>query len=335
MRAAVLDAAAPIETSPLSLREVPLPVPGPGEIRVRVRACGICRTDLHVIEGELPPRKLPVIPGHQAVGVVDARGTGAGRFPPGARVGIAWLARACGACGFCAAGRENLCESPLFTGYHRDGGFAEYAIVPEAFAYPIPEAFPDAEAAPLLCAGIIGYRALSRAELPRGGALAIYGFGSSAHIVLQLALHRGARAYVCTRGESHRELARAMGAAWVGENPAEMPVRADSAILFAPAGELVPPALRALKKGGTLALAGIHMSDVPAMKYEECLFHEKNVRSVTANTRADGEGLLREAAEIPIRPKTTLFPLSEANRALQLLKSDRIRGSGVLMIREG
>jgi len=297
-----------------------------------VRACGICRTDLHVVEGDLPPRKRPVIPGHQAVGTVDAHGTGASRFPTGARVGIAWLARACGTCGFCAAGRENLCESPQFTGYHRDGGFAEYAIVPELFAYPIPGAFPDAEAAPLLCAGIIGYRALARAELPRGGRLAIYGFGSSAHIVLQLALHRGAKVYVCTRGESHREMAKAMGAAWAGEDPAEMPVRADSAILFAPAGELVPPALRALKKGGTLALAGIHMSDVPAMNYEECLFHEKNVRSVTANTRADGEGLLREAAEIPIRPKVTPFPLSEANRALQLLKSDRISGSGVLLV---
>jgi len=332
MRAAVLDDSAPIETSPLSLREVALPLPGPGEIRVRVLACGICRTDLHVIEGDLPPRKRPVIPGHQAVGTVDALGIGAGRFPPGARVGIAWLARSCGTCGFCAAGRENLCESPLYTGYHRDGGFAEYAVVPEAFAYPIPAAFPDAEAAPLLCAGIIGYRALSRAELPRGGTLAIYGFGSSAHIVLQLALNRGATAYVCTRGESHREMAMEMGAAWAGEDPEEMPVRADSAILFAPAGELVPPALRALKKGGTLALAGIHMSDVPAMRYEDCLFYEKNVRSVTANTRADGEGLLREAAEIPIRPKVTRFPLSEANRALLLLKSDRIRGSGVLMI---
>jgi propanol-preferring alcohol dehydrogenase len=273
-----------------------------------------------------------VIPGHQVVGTVDAHGEGTGRFPPGARVGIAWLARSCGTCGFCAAGRENLCEAPLFTGYHRDGGFAEYAIVPEAFAYAIPGAFPDAEAAPLLCAGIIGYRALSRADLPRGGTLALYGFGSSAHIVLQLARNRGASVFVCTRGESHRELARAMGASWVGEDPAEMPARADSAILFAPAGELVPPALRALKKGGTLALAGIHMSDVPAMRYEECLFYEKNVRSVTANTRADGEGLLREAAEIPIRPAVTLFPLSEVNGALQRLKADRIRGSGVLMI---
>jgi len=335
MRAAVLERSAPIEASPLSLRDVPVPEPGPGEIRVRVRACGICRTDLHVIEGDLPPQKRPVIPGHQVVGSVDARGEGAGRFPAGTRVGIAWLAHTCGTCGFCAAGKENLCEAPRFTGYHRDGGFAEYALVPEAFAYGIPDAFPDAEAAPLLCAGIIGYRALARADLPRGGTLALYGFGSSAHIVLQLALHRGAAAYVCTRGEAHRKMARAMGALWAGEDPAEMPVRADSAILFAPAGELVPPALRALKKGGTLALAGIHMSDVPGMRYEECLFYEKNVRSVTANTRADGEGLLREAAEIPLRPKVTPFPLEEANRALQLLKADKISGSGVLVVANG
>jgi alcohol dehydrogenase, propanol-preferring len=332
VKAAVLDRIAPIGTSPLSLRDVPEPSPGPGEILVRVRVCGICRTDLHVIEGDLPARKLPVIPGHQVVGTVESIGEGAGRFPLGARVGIAWLARACGICAFCLAGKENLCEAPLFTGYDRDGGFAEYAVVPEAFAYKVPDAFPDAEAAPLLCAGIVGYRALARAELPTGGTLVLYGFGSSAHIVLQLALHRGATAYVCTRGAAHREMAKAMGAAWVGEDPAEMPARADSAILFAPAGELVPPALRALKNGGTLALAGIHLSDVPSMKYEECLFHEKNVRSVTANTRADGEGFLREAAEIPIRPKVTTFPLAEANRALQMLKADRISGSGVLIV---
>ncbi len=332
MKAAVLERIAPIGSSPLSLREAPIPSPGPGEIRVRVRACAICRTDLHVIEGDLPPRKLPLIPGHQVVGVVDAAGEGAGRFPGGARVGIAWLARTCGVCAFCSAGKENLCESSRFTGYHRDGGFAEFAVVPERFAYRIPDAFGDAEAAPLLCAGIIGYRALARAELPPGGSLAIYGFGSSAHIVLQLALRRGAAAYVCTRGEAHRELAMAMGAAWAGEDPAGMPVRADSAILFAPVGELVPPALRALKKGGTLALAGIHMSDVPEMKYEECLFYEKNIRSVTSNTREDGEGLLREAAEIPLRPKVTTFPLEDANLALQRLKADKISGSGVLLV---
>jgi propanol-preferring alcohol dehydrogenase len=332
MKAAVLERIAPIGTSPLSLKDLPAPVPGPGEIRVRVRACGICRTDLHVIEGDLPSRRLPIVPGHQAVGTVDAAGRGAARFPVGARVGIAWLAGTCGTCPFCASGKENLCESSLYTGYHRDGGFAEYAVVREEFAYRIPDAFPDAEAAPLLCAGIIGYRALARAELPEGGTLAVYGFGSSAHIVLQLALHRGAAVHVCTRGEAHREMARAMGAAWAGEDPGRMPALADSAIIFAPAGELVPPALRALKKGGTLALAGIHMSDIPSMKYEECLFHEKNVRSVEANTRADGEGLLREAGEIPLRPRVATFPLEDANRALQMLAADRISGSGVLLI---
>jgi propanol-preferring alcohol dehydrogenase len=332
MKAMVLSEIGPIAESPLDLVELPVPAPGPGEIRVKVSACGICRTDLHVIEGDLPPARTPLIPGHQVVGTVDLRGEAAERFSPGARVGIAWLRRTCGSCAFCAAGKENLCEEPQFTGYHRDGGFAEYAVVPEAFAYPLPPSFPDAEAAPLLCAGIIGYRALRRADLPRGGRLAIYGFGSSAHIVIQLALHRGCEVLVCTRGERHRKLALEMGASWAGEDAAEMPAASDSAILFAPAGELVPPALRALKKGGTLSLAGIHMSDVPSMRYEECLFYEKNLRSVTANTRRDGEDLLREAAEIPIRPKVTLFPLAEANRALQMLKADELRGTGVLVV---
>ena len=332
MKAMLLPERGPIETSPLVLTDLPDPPPGPGEIRVKVSACAICRTDLHVIEGDLPIRRMPLIPGHQAVGTVDAAGTGASRFPSGARVGIAWLARTCGECAFCAADRENLCDRPLFTGYHRDGGFAEYAVVPEAFAYPLPSVFRDAEAAPLLCAGIIGFRALRRADLPRGGTLAIYGFGSSAHIVIQIALHRGCEVLVCTRGEKHRELAKRMGAAWAGENPEEMPAPADSAILFAPAGELVPKALRQLKKGGTLSLAGIHMSDIPSMRYEECLFNEKNIRSVTANTRQDGEELLREAAEIPLRPEIALFALEEANRALQLLKADGLQGTGVLQI---
>ena len=332
MRAMLLPERGPVETSPLLLTDLPDPAPGPGEIRVKVSACAICRTDLHVIEGDLPVRRMPLIPGHQAVGTVDAAGAGASRFPRGARVGIAWLARTCGECAFCAADRENLCDRPVFTGYHRDGGFAEYAVVPEAFAYPLPSAFRDAEAAPLLCAGIIGFRALRRADLPRGGTLAIYGFGSSAHIVIQIALHRGCEVLVCTRGERHRELAKRMGASWAGENPEEMPAPADSAILFAPAGELVPKALRKLKKGGTLSLAGIHMSDIPSMRYEECLFYEKNVRSVTANTRQDGEELLREAAEIPLRPEIVLFPLEEANRALQLLKADKLQGTGVLTV---
>lgn len=330
MKAMVLPERGPIETSPLVLTDLPDPSPGPGEIRVKVSACAICRTDLHVIEGDLPARRTPLIPGHQAAGTVDAAGVGASRFPRGTRVGVAWLARTCGECAFCAADKENLCDRPLFTGYHRDGGFAEYAVVQEAFAYALPPAFRDAEAAPLLCAGIIGFRALRRADLSSGGTLALYGFGSSAHIVIQLALHRGCTVFVVTRGEKHRDLAKRMGASWAGENPEEMPEAPDSAILFAPAGELVPRALKHLKKGGTLSLAGIHMSDIPTMRYEECLFHEKNVRSVTANTREDGEELLREAAEIPLRPKITLFPLEEANRALQLLKTDKLQGTGVL-----
>ena len=332
MKAMLLRERRPIEDGPLSLVDLPDPIPGPGEIRVKVSACGICRTDLHVIEGDLPPGRMPVVPGHQVVGTVDAAGEGATRFARGTRVGIAWLAKTCGRCDFCAAGRENLCEQPLFTGYHRDGGFAEYAVVPEPFAYSLPAAFRDAEAAPLLCAGIIGFRALRRAELPPGGRLAIYGFGSSAHIVIQLALSRGCEVYVCTRGASHQRLAEGMGASWAGENPEEMPAPADSAILFAPAGELVPPALKHLKKGGTLSLAGIHMSDIPSMKYAECLFYEKNLRSVTANTRQDGEDLLREAAGIPIRPEVTLFPLAEANHALRMLKEDRLQGTGILTV---
>lgn len=332
MMAMLLRETGPIASSPLEKVELPVPEPGRGEIRVKVSACGICRTDLHVIEGDFPPARLPLVPGHQAVGTVDMQGEGATRFAPGTRVGIAWLRHTCGACAFCLSGKENLCEETLFTGYHRDGGFAGYAVVPESFAYALPGAFSDVEAPPLLCAGIIGYRALRRADLPPGGRLAIYGFGSSAHIVIQLALGRNCEVFVCSRGESHRALALKMGASWAGEDPAGMPIAPDSAIIFAPAGELIPPALRALKKGGTLSLAGIHMSDVPPMRYGECLFHEKNIRSVTANTRLDGEELLNEAARIPIRPKVTLFPLAEANRALQMLKADEIQGSGVLVV---
>jgi len=332
MKAMVLEHVAPIGSSPLKLQDLPDPQPGPGEIRLKVRCCGICRTDLHVIEGELPSQKLPLIPGHQTVGVVDAIGPDCHHLKIGQRVGVAWLRHTCGSCAFCAAGRENLCESSRFTGYHADGGYAEFAVVPEAFAYVIPDVFEDIAAAPLLCAGIIGYRALRRSNLPPGGTLAVYGFGSSAHVVLQIAKPRGCRVFVVTRGENHRQLAREMGADWVGETPGGLPSPADSAIIFAPAGQLVPPALRALKKGGTLALAGIYMTPVPQMEYEPHLFYERNLRAVTANPRQDGRDLLAEAAQIPIRPHTTAYPLVEANRALQDLKADRIRGSGVLVI---
>jgi propanol-preferring alcohol dehydrogenase len=323
---------APIESEPLRLEEWPAPEPGPGEVRLRVECCAICRTDLHVIEGELPRRKLPVVPGHQVVGIVDKMGEGSRRLAPGQRVGIAWLRHTCGICEFCRGGRENLCESARFTGYHADGGYAEAAVVPEAFAYEIPGGFSPHEAAPLLCAGIIGYRALKRASSPHGGTLGLFGFGSSAHVVLQVAHHRGCRVLVVTRGEKHRALARAMGADWVGESADQMPEKLDSAILFAPAGELVPICLSALKKGGTLALAGIYMSQVPTLDYEQHLFYEKNVHSVTANTRDDGNELLAEAAAAAVRPHLSTYGLAEANRALQDLKADRISGTGVIVV---
>ncbi len=332
MKAMVLGRIAPIEERPLELRDVPDPVPGRGEIRVRVLACGVCRTDLHVIEGDLPAPDLPRVPGHQVVGVVEASGPDCSRFEAGDRVGIAWLRETCGTCEFCRAGQENLCESSLYTGYHADGGFAELAIVREDFAYRVPDAFGDVEATPLLCAGIIGYRSLKRARLPDRGRLGLFGFGSSAHIVIQVARHRGSDVYVATRGESHRALARELGAVWTGGAYDPIPTPVHSAIVFAPAGEIVPIALRSLRKGGTVSLAGIHMSPIPSMEYEPCLFHEKTLQSVEANTREDGRELLREAAEIPVRASTTVFPLEEANEALVRLKHDGIDGSAVLRV---
>ncbi len=332
MRAMLLRAQAPIASAPLGATALPTPEPGPGELRVRVRACATCRTDLHVIEGDLAPRRLPLIPGHQAVGEVEALGTGAHRFRRGDRVGVAWLRQTCGTCRFCVAGRENLCEASAYTGWTHDGGFAQYALVPDAFAYAIPPGIDDAEAAPLLCAGIIGYRALLRSEIPRGGRLALWGFGSSAHVTVQIARHWGCMAYVSTRDPAHRRLALELGAVWAGGPGAAFPTKVDAAIVFAPSGELVPVALRGLDRGGTLALAGIHMSEVPAMAYEPHLFWEKTLRSVTANTRADGEALLAEAAAIPIRPRVQRYDLTDANRALQDLAADRVEGTAVLLI---
>jgi propanol-preferring alcohol dehydrogenase len=327
----VLDSQAPIGTRPLVLRELPDPVPGPGEILVRIVACAVCRTDLHVIEGDLVPRRLPLVPGHQIIGRVTAMGSGCTRFALGARVGVAWLRGTCGRCAWCRAGAENLCESSRYTGWDDDGGYAERTLVPEAFAYTIPESFADIDAAPLLCAGIIGYRAMRRSRIEPGGRLGLFGFGSSAHIVAQLARHRGCSLYVATRGRTHREAAEALGAIWVGGTFDLPPAPLDAAIVFAPAGDVVPPALRALRKGGTLALAGIHMSDVPAMDYASCLFHEKTVTSVESNTRRDGEDLLREAAEIPLRPRVATHPLARANEVLGVLASDGFAGTAVLV----
>jgi propanol-preferring alcohol dehydrogenase len=301
-------------------------------VRIRVHCCAVCRTDLHVIEGDLPQAKMPIIPGHQIVGTIDKLGSNERRLAVGQRVGIAWLRHTCGQCDFCTRGQENLCPAAEFTGYTADGGYAQYAVAPAEFVYQLSAEFNDIEAAPLLCSGIIGYRALRRCNLRPGGTLALYGFGSSAHVVIQIARHRGCKVYVVTRGESHRELARRLGAAWVGEDAGQLPVKVDSAIMFAPAGELVPPALESLRQGGTLSLAGIHMTPIPQMDYTRHLFFERDLHSVTCNTRDDGRELLAEAAEIPIRPHTTVYSLADANRALQDLKNDRINGTAVLAV---
>jgi propanol-preferring alcohol dehydrogenase len=326
---------APVADRPLRMEDVPDPTPRAGEILVEVRACGICRTDLHVVEGELPLLRTPVVPGHQVVGRVAARGPDATRFREGDRVGIAWLRRTCGRCLYCATDRENLCERAEFTGWHADGGYAELAVVDEDYAYAIPSAFDDVQAAPLLCAGIIGYRALSLAAVRPGGRLGMYGFGSSAHVTIQLARGRNMEVYVCTREPGHRELATSLGAAWTGDLHEPMPHRTEGTILFAPAGGLVPVALRNLARGGTLALAGIYMTPIPPLDYEADLFYERGVRSVTANTRGDGVAFLAEAAGVPVRLSTTEFPLEVANQALELLKQGAISGSGVLLTEEG
>jgi len=331
MRAWVVDHPGPIATGPLRAVERPELQPGPGEVRVRVAACGVCRTDLHLAEGDLPPRRPATVPGHEVVGRVDVRGPGATRFALGDRIGIAWLRGTCGRCRWCRSGRENLCPEARFTGWDADGGYAEYAVVPEAFAYGLPETIGDGEVAPLLCAGIVGYRALKRAELPPGGRLGIYGFGASAHVVAQVALAQGATVHVLTRAEKARELALQLGAASAGPADAAPPEPLDAAILFAPAGELVPVALRALDQGGTLAVAGIHLTDIPGLVYADELFREKQLRSVTANTRADGEEFLRLAAALGVRPTIDPRPLGEADRALADLAADKITGAAVLM----
>jgi propanol-preferring alcohol dehydrogenase len=332
MRAMRLHENTSIDSSPLRLEDVPDPTPAAGEVRVRVNVCAICRTDLHVIEGDLPAVRLPIIPGHQVVGRIDAVGAGVSGLRAGQRVGIAWLRETCGRCRFCTSGRENLCEFARFTGYHADGGYAEYSIVRADFAYELPELFEDVHVAPLLCAGIIGYRALKRSGLQPGGKLAIFGFGSSAHIVLQLARRRGCEVFVVSGTQQHQEFARELGAAWAGADVAAMPAKADAAIVFAPSGAVVPPALESLDRGGTVALAGIHMSPIPSLDYDRLLQNERDIHPVTANTRADARELLAEAARVPVRVNTTTYPLVEANRALLDMKQGRIDGTGVLIV---
>jgi propanol-preferring alcohol dehydrogenase len=332
MRAWIVEHPAPIEQGPLSWVDKELPEPEPHQVRVAVRVCGVCRTDLHLAEGDLPPRRPQVVPGHEVVGTVEAMGEGCTRFRLGDRVGIAWLRGTCGTCRFCARGDENLCLTPRFTGWDEDGGYAEYALVDEAFAYAIPDRFDDEEAAPLLCAGIIGYRALRRSQLPPDGRLGIYGFGASAHLAAQVALYEGATVHVLTRSAEARRLALALGAASAGGDDESPPEPLDSAILFAPAGDLVPVALAALDRGGTLAIAGIHLSEIPPLRYDDHLFQEREVRSVTANTRRDGQEFLDLAARIPIRVTTDPFPLAEADKALAALASDQVRGAAVLVV---
>jgi propanol-preferring alcohol dehydrogenase len=333
MKACVLRAPAAIETNPLEYAEVAAPQPKSGEVLVRVRACGVCRTDLHVIEGELPPRKSPVIPGHQVVGIVERQGENARRFAIGDRVGIAWLHRADGTCEYCKAGAENLCDNPMFTGYSVNGGYAEYIVAPEDFIYALPAEFPDEQTAPLLCAGIIGFRSLRLSGIKAGGRLGFYGFGAAAHVAIQVARHWNVEVFASTRDVRHQKLALELGAAWAGGTYDEPPKKLDAAIIFAPAGEIVPAALKALKKGGALILGGIHMSPIPSFSYD-LLYQERVIRSVANNTRQDGEDFLRVAAEIPIRTHVQIFSLSEANRALNALKNDAIPGAAVLRASE-
>jgi propanol-preferring alcohol dehydrogenase len=321
----------PIGTHPLALVEREPAEPGPGEILVRVEACGVCRTDLHLAEGDLAPHGANTVPGHEVVGEVELVGAGSTRFTPGDRVGIAWLRHTCGQCRYCRAGAENLCPDSTYTGWDADGGFADRALAPEDYAYALP-ADRDAERlAPLLCAGIIGYRALLRADLPPEGRLGIYGFGASAHLAAQVALARGASVHVMTRSEQARRLALELGAASAGDTYDTPPEPLDSAIVFAPVGEIVPTALAALDRSGTLAVAGIHLTDVPSLNYQRHLFYERNLRSVTANTRRDGTEFLRLATDIDLRVTTTCYPMSRADRALADLAADRVRGAAVLL----
>ena len=331
MKAQVLKTPGSVETHPLVYTDAPIPELRDDEVLIKVSACGICRTDLHVVEGELVPKLPTVIPGHQVVGTILQKGSNASKYATGTRVGIPWLHRTCGVCEYCRRGLENLCENAQFTGYTVNGGYAEYVAAPEAFVYPLPEGFGDINAAPLLCAGIIGFRALRLSNLQKGDTLGIYGFGAAGHVCIQVARHWGIKTVVCTREARHRKLAQELGAEWVGGAYETPPARMNAAIIFAPAGELVPAALASIKKAGTLVLGGIHMSPIPSLPYE-LLYHERLVRSVANNTRQDGIDFLRVAAEIPIRTETQIFGLPETNQALEALKHDEIRGAAVIEI---
>lgn len=332
MLAALLRAPRPIDENPLILSDLPVPLPGDHEVRIRVHTCGMCHTDLHTVEGDIPLPKLPIIPGHQIVGVVEALGRGARRLKEGDRVGVAWLHRACGDCHYCKKGNENLCEQAEFTGLQADGGYAEFSTVDESFAYALPSGFSDHHAAPLLCAGVIGARALRLSEIRRGERLGLFGFGASAHIVIQIARYWNCEVYVFTRSPEHQNHARQLGAAWVGRAGDSPPAKLQAAIIFAPSGSLVLDALRVLDKGGTVVLAGITMTPIPAIDYGKLLYHERKIRSVANATRRDAEELLTLASEVPVRTEVEIFSLPQINSALQKLKQSQIRGAGVIEI---
>jgi alcohol dehydrogenase, propanol-preferring len=323
---------APIDDHPLQMVERVVPEPAPGQVRIKVSVCGVCRTDLHLAEGDLPPHRDRAIPGHEVVGVIDALGAGAHLFDVGQRVGAAWLASTDGECRYCRQGRENLCVNPTFTGWDIDGGFAEFMVADERYVYPLPDRFDDESAAPLLCAGIIGYRALRRSQLPRGGRLGIYGFGASAHLTIQVALAEGATVHVLTRSPDARALALRLGAASAAGAFDRPPEPLDAAVLFAPIGELVPTALAALDRGGQLAVAGIYLSDVPSLNYEEHLFEERSLCSVTANTRTDGHEFLLLADRVGIRPITVPYPMAATDQALADVRHGRVEGAAVIRV---
>ena len=331
MRAFRVTRPGPAAGGPLDLVDAPVPEPGPDELLVAVLACGVCRTDLHVAEGDLPVHRPGVVPGHEVVGRVVRRGARATGFVEGDRVGVAWLRGTCGTCRFCRRGAENLCPASSYTGWDADGGYADYTTVPADYAHRLPEGYPDAELAPLLCAGIIGVHALQRAELPARGRLGVYGFGGSAHLATQVALAQGATVHVMTRSPAAQELARQLGAASAQGAADPPPEPLDAAILFAPAGDLVPPALEALDRGGTLAVAGIHLTDVPVLDYQRHLFQERTLRSVTSNTRDDARAFLRVAGEHHLEVTTVSYPLDKAGQALADLAADRITGAAVLV----
>ncbi len=333
MKAMQLKETAPAAESPLALTELDTPEPGPGQVRLKISTCGVCHTDLHMVEGDLELPRLPTVPGHQIVGVVDAVGAGVTLHQLGDRLGVPWLYRTCGNCRYCRRGQENLCEAIQFTGMHANGGFAEYTVVDEQFAYPIPPAFGDAEAAPLLCAGVVGYRSLRLSGVQPGQRLGLYGFGAAAHIVIQVARHWECEVFVFTRSRHHREMAEKLGAAWVGGAEDDPGALLDSSIIFAPAGKLVPEALRRLDRGGTLALGGIHMSPLPAMPYH-LLWHERTIRSVANSTRQDVTDFLRVAAAAQVKTEVELFDLTQANETLQRVKRSEINGAAVLRMSE-